>query len=83
MVQSYVLKSEFREFSEDTEHNVTKCVNHLQNRESAIVLVANQFKLATHSIDGSIGYVEPIQESKKKQQAEDGNNPEINLPDQR
>ena len=56
--------------------------NHLQNGESNVVLVTDQPKVLPHSIDGSIGYVDPIQESKEVNQADDGDDPEINLPDQ-
>ena len=60
-----------------------KCVSHLQNGKSSVVLVANQLEVVVHSIDGGIGYVDPVQESKDEQQAEEGNDSEINLPDQR
>ena len=58
-------------------------VHRLQNGESSIVLVADQLELFTHSIDSSVGYVDPIQESKEEQQTKDGNDPDVDLPDQR
>ena len=64
-------------------HNVTKHVNHSQNGESSVVLVANQPKLLVHSINGGVSDVHPVQESKGEQQAEDRNDPEVSLPDQR
>ena len=54
-----------------------------QNGESNVVLVAGQFELIAHPVDGSIGYVDLVQEREEEQQREDGNDPDIDLPDQR
>jgi len=64
-------------------HIVAKGAYHLQNGESDIVLVVDQFELLAHPIDGSVCDVEPVQESKDVQQTENRNDTEINLPDQR
>jgi len=62
---------------------VARDVKNLQNGESSVVLVTDQPKVLPHSIDGGIGYVDPIQESKDVDNADDKDDPEINLPDQR
>jgi len=57
--------------------------NNSQNGERNVVLVTDQPKIRPHSIDGSVGYVDPVQPSQEVNQADDGKDPEINLPDQR
>jgi len=61
----------------------TKRVDHSQNGESSVVLIGDQSEFLAHSINGSIGDVDTVQESEEEQQAEDGNDPDINLLDQR
>jgi len=61
----------------------TKRANHLQDGESSIVLIGNQSKLLVHPVDRSVGYVDAVQESEEEQQTEDGNDVDVNLPDQR
>ena len=58
-------------------------LNHLQHGKSNVVLVTDQPEILTHSVDFSVGYIDPVQESKEEQQTEDGNDPYINLPYQR
>ena len=60
-----------------------KRVSRLQNGESSIVLVAKKFEVLVHSVDGDLGYADPVHESNDKQWAEDGNDSDINLPGQR
>ena len=57
--------------------------NHLQDSESSIVLISNQSQLCVHPIDSSVGDVDAVQEGKEEQQTEDGNNADVDLPDQR
>ena len=63
-------------------HIITKRVHRLQNGESNVVLVVDQFNFLAHPIDGSVCDVEPVQGSKGVQQTENRNDTEINLPDQ-
>lgn len=57
--------------------------NHLQDGESSIVLIGNQSQLRVHSIDSSVGYVDTVQEGKEEQQTKNGNDTNVDLPDQR
>ena len=60
-----------------------KRVNHSQNGESGVELISNQSQLRVHPINSSVGYVYAVQESEEQQQTEDGNDADVNLPDQR
>jgi len=60
----------------------TKRAHDSQDGEGGIVLISNQSQVRVHTIDSSVGDVDAVQESKDEQQTEDGNNADVDLPDQ-
>ena len=65
------------------ERHEARLMDHLQNGESNVVLVADQSKIVGHPVDGGVCNVDPIQISEEVQRNEDGNNPYIDPPHQR
>ena len=63
--------------------DATGHVDHLQNGEGNIILIADQPKLIAHAVDSGIGNVDPVQVGKEVDHAEDGNNPHIDPSHQR
>ena len=43
-----------------------KRADHSQNGEGGVVLIGDQPEFLAHSVDGSIGYVDAVQESKEE-----------------
>ena len=58
-------------------------IDHLQDGESNVVLVANQSNVLAHSVDVGVCYVDPVHDSEDEQHGQDGDDLDIDLPHQR